>query len=221
MFQHEGFWLPEGEQQWLFSDLADYQREDREEAYPFVRDWSLALDVGANIGIFSRAFGAKFDRVVSFEPIPDIRACLEKNVPGNVTVEPYAVSDEPGQLIMRQVVKSSGGSFIANHPGIAVPAKSDLSGPRAIPVEVRTIDSFEFSTLGLIKMDIQGAEYLALKGAEQTIRRCRPVILVEEKPRKDDALDVENCRRASDFLLSLGMTPKSKRVGDRVYVFED
>jgi len=221
MFQHEDFWLPDGEQQWLFSGVADYQRADREEAYAHVREWTLALDVGANIGVFSRAFAERFERVVSFEPIPDIRQCLERNVPDNVTVEPCAVSDRPGQLIMRQVVKASGGSFIANHPDIAVPTTRELTGKRAIPVDVRTIDSFGFEKLGLIKMDIQGAEYLALKGAEETIRRCRPVIMVEEKPREDDPLDVENCKRASEFLLSLGMVPKSKKIGDRVYVFED
>jgi FkbM family methyltransferase len=220
MFQHEDFWLPDGEQQWLFPRVADYQRADREEAYEYVRDWTVALDVGANIGIFSRAFAGRFRKVVAFEPIPGIRECLERNVPANVTVQPYAVSDQPGRLIMRQVVKSSGGSFIANHPDIAVPSKRELSGPRAIPVDVRTIDSFGFDNVGLIKMDIQGAEYLALKGAEETIRRCRPVMMVEEKPREGDALDMENCRRASEFLLSLGMVAKSKRIGDRVYVFE-
>jgi FkbM family methyltransferase len=221
MFQHEGFWLPEGEQQWLFQDLADYQHADRDEAYSHVRNWTLALDVGANIGIFTRAFAERFDKVVAFEPIPDIRACLERNVPGNVSVEPYAVSDRAGEVIMRQVVKSSGGSFIANDPNVAVPASAKLTGPRAIPVELRTIDSFGFDEVGLIKLDIQGAEFLALKGAEETIRRCRPVVLIEEKPRKEDPLDMANCKRAADFLLSLGMVAKEKPVGDRTYVFED
>jgi len=220
MFEHEGFWIPEGERQWLFSDLADYQKADREQAFRYVRNWSLCLDVGANIGIFTRAFAERFERVVAFEPIPDIRACLERNVPANVSIEPVAVSDRTDRLIMRQVVKSSGGSFIANHPEIAVPESRELTGPRAIEVDVRTIDSFGFENVGLIKMDIQGAEFLALKGAAETIRTSRPVILIEEKPRPDDALDMANCKRASEFLLELGMTPKEKLVGDRVYVFE-
>lgn len=221
MFQHEDFWLPEGEQHWLFKDLGEYQRDGRDEAYTHVRNWTLALDVGANIGIFSKAFAERFTNVVAFEPIPEIRACLERNVPANVSVQPYAVADRPGEVIMRQAVKTSGGSFIANHPDIAVPAIAKLEGPRAIPVELRTIDSFGFEQVGLIKLDIQGAEYLALKGAEQTIRRCRPVVLIEEKPRMDDPLDVANSKRASEFLLMLGMIPKGKPGGDRSYVFED
>lgn len=221
MFQHEDFWLPEGEQHWLFADLADYQRADRDEAYSHVRNWTLALDVGANIGIFTKAFAERFEKVVAFEPIPDVRACLERNVPDNVSVEPYAVSDRAGRVIMHQTVKASGGSFIANDPNVAVPAGAKTAGPRAIPVELRTIDSFGFEQVGLIKLDIQGAEFLALKGAEQTIRRCRPVVLIEEKPRKEDPLDVANCKRASEFLLALGMVAKGKPIGDRTYVFED
>ena len=221
LFQHEGFWLPDGERHWLFEGLGEYQHADRDEAFSYVRDWTLALDVGANIGIFTKAFAERFEKVVAFEPIPEIRACLERNVPANVTVEPFAVSDRPGEVIMQQTVKSSGGSYIANHPEIAVPAVANLAGHRAIPVQVRTLDSFGFERVGLIKLDIQGAEYLALKGAKETISRCRPVVLIEEKPRKDDPLDLENARRASEFLLALGMVPKGKPVGDRSYVFED
>src|SRR5688572_23762703 len=107
MFQHEGFWLPEGEQHWLFEDLANYQGADRDEAYSHVKNWTLALDVGANVGIFTRSFAERFEKVVAFEPIPDVRACLERNVPDNVVVEPFAVSDRAGEVIMQQTVKTS------------------------------------------------------------------------------------------------------------------
>lgn len=219
MFQHDGFWLPEGEQHWVTSGLEDYQSAGREAAYRYVRNWEVAIDVGANIGIFSRAFAKKFRNVVAFEPIPEVRECLERNVPENVMVMPYAVSDCPGELIMRQLVKTSGGSFIANHPEVAVPSGTQLKGRRAIPVEVRTMDGFGFEQVGLVKMDIQGAEHLALRGGKETIARCRPVILIEEKPR-NGPLDDENCRRASAFLISLGMTPREKCGPDRVYVFD-
>lgn len=221
MFQYQDFWLPEGERHWLSQDLEGYQLADRQEAYKHVRNWSLALDLGANIGIFSRDFAKRFDQVVAFEPIPAIRECLERNVPGNVRVEPFALSDRAGDAIMRQVVKSSGGSFIANDPEIAAPSAFALTGPRAITVQLTTIDSYSFDGVGLIKLDIQGAEHLALKGAENTIRRCRPVISMEEKPRAGDVHDMANCKKAAEFLMSLGMTPKKKALGDRAYVFED
>lgn len=220
MFKHEDFWLPDGEQHWLVDNLAAYQSPGREAAYGYVSDWSRALDIGGNVGIFAKDFASRFEQVVTFEPIPGIRACLERNVPSNVAVQPYAVADAPGELIMHQLVKGSGGSFIANHPEVATPTNEPPKGERAITVEVRTIDSFDYDAVGLIKLDIQGAEYLALKGARDTILRCHPVVLMEEKPRKGDALDEENARRAAQFLIELGMTPREKPGGDRVYIFE-
>ncbi|MGH7026686.1 FkbM family methyltransferase [Brevundimonas sp.] len=212
--------MPDGEQHWLMPDLASYQSPGREAAFGYVKNWGRALDIGGNIGIFARAFAMRFDEVVSFEPIPGIRECLARNVPDNVVVQPFAVADKAGELIMQQLVKGSGGSFIANHPEVATPTSKMPTGERAIHVQVRTIDSFDFDHVDLMKLDIQGAEYLALKGAEQTLRRCRPVVLIEEKPRPGDELDAENARKAAAFLIALGMTPKEKPGGDRVYVFE-
>lgn len=220
MFMHEDFWLPDGEQHWLQSNLADYQSIGREAAYRYVSNWHAVLDLGANIGIFSRAFAGRFGQVHSFEPIPEIRACLEKNVPANVSVYPFAVADRETTLQMTRLVKGSGGSFIRNDPNIPAIDHTMPKAHRDVTVAVRAIDSFNFDNVGLIKLDIQGAEYLALRGAEATILKWRPVVLMEEKPRSDDPADIEATRRASEFLVSLGMTPKEKPGGDRVYIFE-
>lgn len=220
MFLHETFWLPDGEQHWVQADLAQYQSAGRDIAFGYVTDWSRAIDIGGNIGIFTRSFASRFVEVVTFEPIPEIRECLTLNVPRNVMVQPFALADEPGELVMHRLVKGCGGSFIANHAGVATPTSELPVGRKRVVVEVRTLDSFEYESAGLIKLDIQGAEYLALKGSEQTITRCRPVVLMEEKPRPGDDLDAENAKKAADFLIQLGMTAKEKLGGDRVYIFE-
>lgn len=220
MFMHEDFWLPDGEQHWLMPKLGSYQDAGRNAAYSYVKDWRIALDLGGNVGIFARDFASRFDRVHTFEPIPSTAECLQRNVPENVTVEPFAVADQQGELQMTVLVKGCGGSFIRNHPDIPAIDRATPKSMRDVRVQVRTIDSYGFEGVGLMKLDIQGAEYLALRGAEATIRRCRPVILIEEKPRSDDPDDVKACRLASEFLLGLGMTGKEKPGGDRVYVFE-
>ena len=86
-------------------------------------------------------------------------------------------------------------------------------------VEARTLDSFEFASVGLIKLDIQGAEYSALIGARETILRHRPVLLIEEKP--FNAQSAAFVQKASELLISYGLTPKEKAQADRVYVFDD
>lgn len=222
MFQHGGFYLPEGDEHFVRhygDDLASYQAADREAAYKYVRQWRTAVDLGANIGLFSRAFAGRFETVWAFEPVERIRACLELNVPGNVIVQPYAVGDRPSIQRMHRTVKNSGGAYIFDHPDIPTPNKDAPPPHRSVEVEVRTLDSFDITEVDLIKLDIQGSEYLALKGGEQTIRKYRPVILIEEKPRLDDPLDIENVRRAADLLTSWGMTAREKLVGDRVYSF--
>ncbi|QIK78083.1 FkbM family methyltransferase [Sphingomonas piscis] len=221
MLQVGGLYFPDLENHFTrFGDqVHDYQKRDREAAYPFVKSWRRALDVGANVGIFSRDFASRFDEVVAFEPIPRVRECLTLNVPQNVRVEPCAIADEVGTLSMYPTAKNSGGSFICNHPQVMTPEGVQLKANRAIEVEVRTIDSYDFDAVDLIKLDIQGAEFAALVGARETILRHKPVIMVEEKG-FSEAHD-EFIRKAADLLVSYGMTPKEKAQSDRIYVFEN
>ena len=217
MFKSGGLFFPKGEHHFTkYGDaVVDYQKADRDVAYSYVKGWRRALDAGANVGIFSRDFATRFDEVVAFEPMPLTRECLEANVPDNVRIEAIAVADQPGVLQMCRT-GSSGGSFICNHPGIMIPDMV-IRPERRIDVEVRTIDSYDFDAVDLIKFDVQGAEYLALLGARETILRHRPVIMIEEKVSTQGA---EHIKMASDLLLSLGMTAKEKAQADRVYIFE-
>ncbi len=218
MFKSGGLFFPDGEHHFTKygDEVIDYQKADREAAYPYVKRWKRALDVGANVGIFSRDFASRFEEVVAFEPMPLTRECLELNVPANVRIEDCAIADEPGTLKMYRT-GSSGGSFICNHPGVVTP-DVNLRPERTIDVDVKTIDSFEFDAVDLIKFDVQGAEYLALLGARETVLRHRPVILIEEKIGTQGA---EHIKMAADLLVSYGMTPKERAQADRVYVFED
>ncbi len=220
MFQSGGLYFPDGEKHFTqFGDsVVQYQQCDRDAAYAYVRSWRRVLDVGANVGIFARDFATKFEEVVAFEPMPPARECLALNIPPNVRIEPFAVADQLGVLEMYPTVKNCGGSFISNHPQIMVPEEVQLKRKRAVEVEVRTIDSFNFDAVDLIKLDVQGAEYAALIGARETIVQHRPVIMIEEKAFSEE--HAEFIKKAADLLVSYGMTPKEKAQSDRVYVFD-
>ncbi len=218
MFLHEDFYLPDGESHFVMEGLANYQSEQREGVYGYVRNWDRALDIGANIGIFSRDFAKHFAEVVAFEPIPGIRECLARNVPDNVRIMPFALSDAPTTLHMSQLAGGCGGSYIFDHPEIPA-IRTAPKQSRLITVEARTLDSFGFDVVDLIKIDVQDAELVALKGARETILRTKPVILVEEKPRLDDAESVRSSEMVIEYLLSLGMTQREKFGGDRVYTY--
>lgn len=220
MFKVGDLFFPDGEKHFAkFGDqVREYGERDRHAAYHYVKQWRRVLDVGANVGIFSCDFAARFDEVVAFEPVPRVRECLVLNVPENVQVEPVAIADSEGVLKMYPTVLNCGASFISNHPEVMTPEVTDRA-ERQIEVQVRTIDSYEFGDVDLIKLDIQGAEYLALLGAKETILRNRPVVLVEQKA--VNAEHVHIIKKTSRMLRSWGMKAMEIAQSDRVFVFED
>lgn len=219
MIKVGSFFFPDGETHFtqLGDAVGEYGKLDRDAAYGYVKRWRRALDIGANVGIFSRDFASRFGEVVAFEPVARTRDCLALNVPPNVQIEPYAIADHPGVLQMYPVTMNSGGSFICNHPQIPI-GSLILDRESLVEVEVRTIDSYHYDAVDLIKLDIQGAEYPAIVGAEETIRHHRPVILIEQKAAVPE--QAEWIKKTSRLLRSWGLTPKEKARSDRVYVFE-
>ena len=100
------------------------------------------------------------------------------------------------------------------------PAKAEgLDARPRVQVEARTSTATILTAVDLIKMDIEGGEYPALLGAQETILRHRPVIMVEEKAHRDS--DGESWKKVARLLKNFfGMTPKEKCQIDRLYVFE-
>jgi FkbM family methyltransferase len=228
MIKVGSLFFPDGETHFTYlrNEILHYGERDRCAAYRYVRRWRRAIDVGANVGIFSCDFAHRFDEVIAFEPIPATRECLAANVPDNVHIEPYAVTDVASLLQMYQT-PSSGASFVCSHEQVVTPF-DELDDTKVIDVPGRPLDSFDFDAVDLIKLDIQGAEYPALLGARETILRHRPVVMVEEKAASIEkvgaevnAAQLESIRKTAELLRCYGMTPQEKAQTDRVYVFED
>lgn len=146
-----------------------------------VRPGMLVLDVGANIGYytlqFARAVGPT-GRVYAFEPDPANFALLRRNIEANgyeaiVTPVNRAVSDRPGVLNLYVSEDNRG-----DHRTYGAD-----DGRAAIPVEAVALDDFLRDLdrpVDLVKMDIQGAEYYALKGMTGLLQRSPDVTLVME-----------------------------------------
>lgn len=221
MFVSGGLYLPDGDTHFkrLGDQLVDYQRPQRKKAHSYVTDWSLAIDVGAHCGIFSRHFAQHFVKVLAFEPVPELRQCLALNTPANVEIMPYAVSDQVGRCLMLPMLDiNSGGSFIADDARLDT-HKVSLSTPGLLDVEQITIDSLRLERLGLIKIDVQGADHLVLAGAAETLVRCRPVVLVEEKPIGGPTGSTEHIAIIHTLMTKLGATAREKVGADRIFTF--
>jgi len=137
-----------------------------------VQGGTVFYDVGANVGFYSLLASILVGpgEVFAFEPVPKnvayLKKHLELNRVKNVKVFEVAVSDNAGTM-----------RFQTEPTGF----KGHLSS-EGIPVSVTTLDTLvvdkEILPPKYIKMDIEGAELLALRGAETTIREFHPTIFL-------------------------------------------
>jgi FkbM family methyltransferase len=132
-----------------------------------------AVDVGAWYGPWTARLSALADRVVSIEPNPELAALVRAAFPAAYVVE-AAASDHDGDA---QLWLPPGGR------GAEGTASLERTGGRAITVRRLTIDGLGLSGVRFIKMDIEGHEAAALRGAEQTIRRDSPMLVLELEAR--------------------------------------
>jgi FkbM family methyltransferase len=144
----------------------------------------IVIDVGAHAGQFSKLFArmAPQGHVYAFEPSAYARSILAKalafNRLGNVTVVPAGLSDEAQTAVLHTPLKvSSAWGFGTAHLGAGASEDADQT------VSLMRLDEFAaragLSRLDLIKADIEGWEMRALTGGEATLRRFRPVLLLE------------------------------------------
>lgn len=159
MIQIQGVWWPDtvGET-WRH---AMEHAKSIEWAIAYCKRKGVAVQAGGNIGLWPMRLSNFFDRVITFEPDTVSRACLQQNVSGNVTVYSEALGDVAGACCIK-------------HRGLGSHRVMDGQD-----VPVVTIDSLNLETVDFLQLDIEGYEWHALKGAEATIARCRPVIQVE------------------------------------------
>lgn len=136
-------------------------------------DWNC-LDVGAHIGSVSWQLRALAPRghLTIIEALPAKAALLRKRFP-DATVHHVAVSDTTGEVSFFESLKDPGFSSLSD--------RSSRGKTREIRVPMRRIDDLlpEGQVLHFLKIDVEGHEYAALRGAEARLRRDRPIILFE------------------------------------------
>jgi FkbM family methyltransferase len=112
----------------------------------------------------------------AFEPIPSFFDNLKENFGEGCTVFPYALSDEEGQATF---------NFVKNAPAYSGlnKRKYAVENPdiEEISVELKKLDDLIPSDkkIGLIKIDVEGAELKVLQGAKKLIARDLPIVIFE------------------------------------------
>lgn len=149
-------------------DRPDYSRKDQYFPSDIIqrRDDEVFIDCGAYDGDSIRSFidfsGNKYNKIVAFEPDPENLSLIKKSVNG-VKVVQAAAWNENGTISFSNG-NASGSGFDKDGKDIVQSVKID--------------DIKECSNATFIKMDIEGAEYNALLGAEKTIRKNKPTLAI-------------------------------------------
>ena len=136
----------------------------------------VSLDIGANLGLFTYFMSKYSLKVYAFEPNPYPLRYLPNLIDSNVELMKIAVSDS-NQKMNLLIPKSSKG-WSSN--GATLKNISVKNGIK-IKVDCRTIDSFNFSNVGLIKIDVEGAEKEVLMGARNTLINTKSNLIIENE----------------------------------------
>ena len=82
MANKNSFWVLYGQhtQPTYLEDAGGDQQAQRDSALNYVKKWRVCLDIGSNIGQWTRPLSKKFDSVVCFEPNPNFNECFKKNI---------------------------------------------------------------------------------------------------------------------------------------------
>lgn len=144
-------------------------------ALPYLAGRHLCVQAGGHAGFWPKRLAEIFEAVYTFEPEPLLFECLRRNCTApNVAPFRLGLGSQPGQVAFKSHV--SAGSW-----------RVDPAGEHRITLA--TVDGLALDRLDALFLDIEGYEVEALRGAQQTIERDRPLILCELLPRSADDIE--------------------------------
>lgn len=208
MFQHGGYWWPDG----IKPTSPDHALRRRDAAFaamaryfPNADQRRLCVTAGGMNGLWTLRYLDFFEHVVTFEPAPHVWECLQRNLTeiqklGIVQSFPAAL----GAFSCKSgiVINEVGSSYI------------DAGAPQ--PVQVVTLDSLELVRCDWLQFDLEGYEYPALVGATHTIMRYSPTIQLEMNGCADKRGYAFGERDVRQFLDGLGYVELERIPGNDV-----
>ena len=127
---------------------------------------SICVQAGGNCGVYPSKLSEHFEAVYTAEPDTENFSCMALNASKDrIYAFRAAFGAKPGTIGLHKVEGNAGAHWIA--------------GKGTIPVI--TIDSLNLPACDLIALDVEGAELIALQGAEATVKAFKPTIITEDK----------------------------------------
>ena len=159
-----------------------------------IRNTDVAVDVGANEGLYAYRMSQIFSKVYAFEANPDVTENLRAYNPGNIEISHIGLSSARGEAtlyipVLNDQQLTGWASFTKGN----CPDAAEFIERR---VQIRTLDEMNIQPLSLLKVDVEGHELEVLSGARETLLRNKPVIIAE--------VTEHNRKQVRDFLSELG-----------------
>ena len=177
------YWVESGDKLYIQRlQSGQYQRSNWVFAQELIDDWTRCLDVGTNNACNAIHYAARFQHVECFEPTPLAQTLWENTVRDNGVANVILHKNGLGECYKQTEIithENNGGHNHLSHFDKNPRSKPHIGKRKRVPVEVRTVDSYAFQSVGFIKVDVEGYEKFVLEGAVDTINRCRPTIQLE------------------------------------------
>lgn len=142
---------------------------------------AVTVDIGANLGLYTRELARCSKRVHAFEPSRAMAALLQRTSAANVRIHEIALSDHYGVSALNMPIDG-------DDPVYSLASLQPLpdNGSCAVThelVEVARLDRVIREDVAFVKVDVEGHELEVLKGATGVIERSKPIFLVETEER--------------------------------------
>jgi FkbM family methyltransferase len=147
---------------------------------PYWREGTTVIDIGAQIGCWSVPMGLAVGPkglLVAFEGDPEPFSCLSHNVKRhpeiNAKLINAAVWDTEGEVIFLRNMENRGASAVSQN------GMGESLTIQTVTMPSVRLDDLDLENVSFIKIDVEGAEFRCLKGAEKLITDQRPIIFAE------------------------------------------
>jgi FkbM family methyltransferase len=151
----------------------------------YIRPETTIIDIGANIGTHTIGI-AKYltennqkSKIVAFEPQPFIFSLLQKNMERFVPTLEIDLKSCGLSNVHTNIYMDMPNYDVVENPGGYGLEWNEIPTQGKTEVIVKTLDSFQLENVSFIKIDVEGHENQVLEGAYDTIRKSKPVMIIE------------------------------------------
>jgi len=170
------YWIESGDS--LYKErltAGQYQKTNWLFAQTLIDNWHRCIDIGSNNACNAVHYAEVFDVVECFEPTPLAQQLwsltIKDNLIQNCNLYTVGLGETTKTVEMLEYPKNGGHNHIVKSTR---PTKKNKYS-----VQIETLDSYNFSDVGFIKVDVEGYEKFVLDGAQQLIQSQRPTIQLE------------------------------------------